>query len=103
MYNIVNYPLQQHKLVDLKYCFVSKSFELEIWHTYYQPKYDFMKKNSWKKKKNSIFRRVAKLAVVKFSTCLKTLNILFWVNHLASKFSKYVINLEMILHKKFHD
>ena len=37
-------------LVDLKYHFVDESFELEFWHTYYQHKYDFMKKNLWQKK-----------------------------------------------------
>jgi len=32
-------------LVDFKHLFVSKSFELEIWHTYYQHRDDFMTKN----------------------------------------------------------
>ena len=50
----------------LKYHFVGESFELEIWHTYYQHKYDLMKKNSWQKKKFSIFGRVTKLVAVKF-------------------------------------
>ena len=56
------------KLVDLKYPFVGESFELKIWHTCYQHKYDFMK-NFMGKKKFSILGRVAKLATVKFSTC----------------------------------
>ena len=63
-----NCPLQQHKLVDLKYLFVGESFELEIWHTCYQHKYGFMEKIHGKKK-FSILGRVAKLAAVKFSTC----------------------------------
>ena len=43
-------PTSIYKLVDLKYCFVGESFELEIWRTCYQHKYDFIKKNSWQKK-----------------------------------------------------
>ena len=43
-------PTSIYKLVDLKYHFVGKSFEFEIWHTWYQHKYDFMKKNLWQKK-----------------------------------------------------
>ena len=34
---------------------------------------------------------------------LVNFKILFWVKHLALKFGKYVTNLKMILHKKFHD
>ena len=41
---------EPYKLVDLKYRFVGESFELEFWHTYYQHKYDFMKKKLWQKK-----------------------------------------------------
>ena len=59
-----------YKLVDLKHHLVGESFELEIWHTCYQHKYDFMKKISWQKKRFSTFGRVAKLTAVKFSTCL---------------------------------
>ena len=55
-----NCQLQLYKLVDLKYRFVGESFELEIWHTSYQHKYDFMKRISWKNRKFSIFGRVAK-------------------------------------------
>ena len=57
------------KLVDFKYHFVGESFELEIWHTCYQHKYDFIKKKFMAKKVFSIFGRVAKLAAMKFSTC----------------------------------
>ena len=39
-------PTSIYKLVDLKYLFVGESFELEIWHTYYQHKYDFMEKKN---------------------------------------------------------
>ena len=39
-------PTSIYKLVDLKCGFVDESFEVEIWHTYYQHKYDFMKNNS---------------------------------------------------------
>ena len=46
-------PTSIYKLVDLKYHFVGEFFELEIWHTCYQHKYDFMEKNLWKKKKVS--------------------------------------------------
>jgi len=53
--------LQQHRF---RIFFWSKSFELEIWHTYYQHRADLMEKNSWKKE-NSILEKVAKLAIVK--------------------------------------
>ena len=43
-------PTSIYKLVDLKYLFVGESFELEIWHTCFQHKYDFMKKFHDKRK-----------------------------------------------------
>ena len=43
-------PTSIYKFIDLKYLFEGETFELEIWHTCYQHKYNFMKKFQGKKK-----------------------------------------------------
>jgi len=57
---------QQHMLVDFEYLFSNEYFGLEIWHTCYQHRDGLMPKISWQKNNFSTFRKVSKLAVMKF-------------------------------------
>jgi len=53
--------------------FLSKSFVLEIWYTYYQHRDGLISKISMAKRKNSIFGRLSKLATVKIISQLHML------------------------------
>jgi len=93
-----------HILVDFKYLFLSKCFELEIWNSSYQHRDDLVQKISWQKK-FSILGRVAKWIVVKFGFQLHILvdfEYLFLCEFFGLKFSTYVINIGVILCQKFH-
>ena len=81
---------------------MDESFEHEIWHTYYQHKYDFMKKISWKKKVSNLWEG-GKDGSSEIFYMLVNFEYLFLGKSFGPKFGKYVISLEMILHKKFHD